>query len=126
MLWPKSTIPSVQASPSSCFVRERSHATNQRRVVYGRSRPLRRSTRSRARIRAMRDDASPVPELDPPDPERIYRNYVAQCRRMGVTPAPRDRAKALIREWDDGTSRRPPGAADRALAHTISTSDVRG
>ncbi len=41
----------------------------------------------------MPDGASPVPELDPPDPERIYRNYVAQCKRMGITPTPRDRAK---------------------------------
>ena len=46
----------------------------------------------------MPDDASPVPELIA-DPERVYRNYVAQCRRMGITPTPRERAKALIREW---------------------------
>ena len=49
----------------------------------------------------MRDAASPVPELDRPDPERIYRNSVAQCRRMGVTPARRERAKALIKEWTE-------------------------
>ncbi len=49
----------------------------------------------------MPDAASPVPELDPPDPERVYRNYVAQCRRMGITPTPRDRARKLIEEWMD-------------------------
>ena len=30
------------------------------------------------------------------DPERVYRNYIAQCRRLGV---PRDRARKLIEEW---------------------------
>ena len=56
----------------------------------------------------MRDAA---PKMDPPDPERVYRNYVAQCRRLGVTPTPRDRAKALIREWTDAlAARRAPPA----------------
>ena len=40
-------------------------------------------------------------ELNPPDPERVYRNYLAQCRRLGVTSAPKDRAKAEIQEWVD-------------------------
>jgi len=45
-----------------------------------------------------RDDTS---AFHPPDPQRVYRNYVAQCRRMGVTPTPRDRAKVLIKQWTD-------------------------
>ncbi len=48
-----------------------------------------------------------APELDRPDPERVYRNYVAQCRRMGVTPTPRDQALGLIQEWTEAMTRRP-------------------
>lgn len=50
--------------------------------------------------RAMPAAVAP-PEFDPPDPERVHRNYVAQCRRLGVTPAPKDRAKAAIQQWAD-------------------------
>ena len=53
------------------------------------------------------DDAR---ESNPPDPERVYRNYVAQCRRLGVTPTPRDRARKLIKDWTDALA-----AAARAV-----------
>ena len=45
-----------------------------------------------------RDDSAPC---DPPDPGRVYRNYLRTCRRLGVEPVPGDRAKGLIREWTD-------------------------
>jgi hypothetical protein len=32
----------------------------------------------------MRDDD--VPELDQPDADRVYRNYLVTCRRLGVKP----------------------------------------
>ena len=35
------------------------------------------------------------------DPDRVYRNYLRTCKRRGVTPTPRNRAQALIREWTD-------------------------
>src|SRR5437588_4208041 len=48
----------------------------------------------------MLDDADKdAPEFDPPDPEGVYRNYVATCRRLGVEPVPRLRAQALLVEW---------------------------
>ena len=43
---------------------------------------------------------------DLPDPERVYRNYVAQCRRKGITPTPRDRARKLIQDWTDALAAR--------------------
>ena len=40
---------------------------------------------------AMLDDADKEsPALDPPDPGRVYRNYLATCRRLGVKPVPRE------------------------------------
>ena len=40
----------------------------------------------------MLDDAdSDAPALDPPDPERVYRNYHVTCRRLGIEPVPRQR-----------------------------------
>ena len=30
--------------------------------------------------------------FDPPDLERMYRNCLETCRRLGVEPVPRDRA----------------------------------
>jgi hypothetical protein len=36
--------------------------------------------------------------FDPPDADLTYMHYLETCRRLGVTPTPRDRAKALIRE----------------------------
>ena len=47
----------------------------------------------------MPDDAANEPPAL--DPDRVYRNYLETCRRLGVTPTPRDRAKALIKEWTD-------------------------
>jgi hypothetical protein len=48
------------------------------------------------------DDAErDAPELDPPDAESVYRNYVETCRRLGVEPVPRDRAQDLMAEWSD-------------------------
>jgi hypothetical protein len=36
----------------------------------------------------MTSDTPDAAVFDPPDPDRVYRNYVAQCRRLGVTPLP--------------------------------------
>ncbi len=36
-----------------------------------------------------------------PDPERVYRNYLETCRRLGVTPVSRDHAHGLMAEWFD-------------------------
>lgn len=48
----------------------------------------------------MRDYADDdVPELDLPDANRVYRNYLETCRRNGVKPVPRERAQELIAEW---------------------------
>ena len=54
----------------------------------------------------MLDDAdNDAPELDQPNADRVYRNYLATCRRLGVTGVPRERAKALIAEWTDTQAR---------------------
>jgi len=29
-----------------------------------------------------------TPKLDQPDPERLYRNYLLMCKRLGVTAVP--------------------------------------
>lgn len=48
----------------------------------------------------MFDDAdNDAPAFDPPDAERVYRNYVETYRRIGVEPVPRDRAQALMVGW---------------------------
>ncbi len=50
----------------------------------------------------MRDHADDdTPELDPPDADTVYRNYLRTCRRLGVEPVPRERARKLIQEWAD-------------------------
>jgi len=36
---------------------------------------------------------------DLPDADRVYRNYLATCRRLGINPVPRERAEGLIAEW---------------------------
>ena len=46
-------------------------------------------------------DNNDAPKLDQPDPERLYRNYLVTCKRLGVTAVPRERAQELIREWSD-------------------------
>ena len=38
---------------------------------------------------------------DPPDPDCVYRHYVERCRRLGIEPVLRDRARDLIAEWND-------------------------
>ena len=43
------------------------------------------------------DDAIEI-QFDPPDPDRVYRNYLETCRRAGVTPVSRDRSDSLTRE----------------------------
>ena len=40
-----------------------------------------------------------VPELDQPDADRVHRNCVETCWRLGVEPVSRERAAELIREW---------------------------
>lgn len=47
----------------------------------------------------MLDDSHDAPAFDPPDPDCVYRNYLRTCRRLGVKPVPRDRARKLIKEW---------------------------
>ena len=44
-------------------------------------------------------DNNDAPKLDQPDPERLYRNYLVTCKRLGVTAVPRERADKLIAEW---------------------------
>ena len=58
----------------------------------------------------MLDDSSmDVPEFDPPSAESVYCSYVETCRRLGVEPAPRDRAQGLMAEWFVGrTARKAP------------------
>ncbi len=67
------------------------------------------------------DDADAL-ATDLSDPDRVYANYLVTCRRLGVTPTPRDRAKALIRK----RSQRAERSRHRRTSATISTSDVRG
>lgn len=50
------------------------------------------------RNRAESDSAA----FDSPDPDQIYEiyvNYLESCRRQGIQPVPRDRARELIKEW---------------------------
>ena len=51
------------------------------------------------------DDDDDIPELDQPDADRVYRNYLITCRRLGVTAVPRERARKLIEEWTDTLAR---------------------
>jgi len=39
-----------------------------------------------------------APAFDPLDVERVYRNYLETCRRLGIDPVPRERALGLIQE----------------------------
>ena len=48
----------------------------------------------------MLDDAdNDIPAVEQPDRERVYRNYLETCRRLGIKPTPQGRAEALIKEW---------------------------
>lgn len=47
----------------------------------------------------MLDDVGDEPGIDAPDAESVYRNHVETCRRLGVEPVPRERARDLIAEW---------------------------
>jgi hypothetical protein len=47
-----------------------------------------------------------ISDLDPPDAERVYRNYLETCRRAGVEPVSRDRAQGLMAEWNEALSGR--------------------
>jgi hypothetical protein len=38
-------------------------------------------------------------EVVPPNPNRVYRNYLVSCRQLGIEPVPRDRAGELMQEW---------------------------
>jgi hypothetical protein len=55
--------------------------------------------------------------FDPPDPDNVYRNYLVTCRRLGVTPTPRDRANALIREWTDSLAAAAAGRTEPPTTH---------
>jgi len=46
-------------------------------------------------------DGDKVAAFDLPDSDDIYARYLETCKRLGVTPTPRDRAKALIQDWTD-------------------------
>ena len=37
--------------------------------------------------------------LNWPDPERVYRNYLERCKRLGIEPVLRDHAQDLMAEW---------------------------
>jgi len=56
------------------------------------------------------DDAIEI-QFDPPDPDRVYRNYLETCRRAGVTPVSREQALGLIQEWGEVLSGRPEPTA---------------
>ena len=52
--------------------------------------------------------------IDPPNPNRVYRNYLETCRRQGIEPVPRERAGELMQEWAGalkGLLPKPPGDA---------------
>jgi hypothetical protein len=40
-----------------------------------------------------------LPEFNAPDVERVYRNYLATCRRLGIKPVLRGHARELMAEW---------------------------
>lgn len=46
-------------------------------------------------------DDTHAPALNPPDADRVYRNHLEKCQRLGIDPVPRDRAHDLIAEWND-------------------------
>jgi hypothetical protein len=49
----------------------------------------------------MTDADNGPPDIDAPNPARVYRNYLLTCRRMGITPTSPERAKVLLKEWAD-------------------------
>jgi len=62
--------------------------------------------------RTMLNDADDVaPAFDPPDEERVYRNYLETCAMLDVEPIPRERALGLIQEWGEVLSGRPEPTA---------------
>ena len=42
---------------------------------------------------------------DPPNPNRVYRNYLLSCRRQGIEPVPPERAVELMQEWANALKR---------------------
>jgi len=63
----------------------------------------------------MLDDADNESLADPPNPARIYRDYLLTCRRMGITPTSPERARALLKEWMESI------AAGRTVPPTTKT-----
>jgi hypothetical protein len=59
----------------------------------------------------MLDDPD-VLEFDPPDVDRVCRNFLRTCEILGVEQVPRNRAQDLMAEWADaitaGRSGPPP------------------
>ena len=47
------------------------------------------------------DNESDTLVRNPPDPERVYRQYLKRCRRIGIDPIRQDFAHDLIAEWND-------------------------
>ena len=55
---------------------------------------------SPALIIAMTDDPNNgPPDVEPPSPARVHRNYVLKCRRLGITSNPLDCSTAPLTEW---------------------------
>ena len=44
-------------------------------------------------------DDTDAPAPNRPDPDRVYRNYLERCRRLGIEPVRRDHARDLMAEW---------------------------
>jgi hypothetical protein len=54
------------------------------------------------------DDAdTDAPALDPPDPDRVYGNYLRTSAMLNVDPVPRERALGLMQEWSEVLAGRP-------------------
>ena len=50
------------------------------------------------------EEAAPY-AADPPNANRVYRNYLLSCRRQGIEPVPRKRAVELMQEWANALKR---------------------
>ena len=64
------------------------------------------STVSGAIIPPMITDSITI-EVEPLDPDEVYRNYLETCRRAGVEPVSRERAREFVGELNDVLSGRP-------------------
>ena len=67
--------------------------------------PIQR-TAPRAIISPMITDPITI-EFEPLDPDTVYANYPETCRRAGIEPVPRERARSFIGELNEVLSGRP-------------------